>query len=131
MINLLKTKKIKDLINENPENHQAIIDESEFGICITDEKGYFVAVNDLYCSIYGYEKSELIGNSFTMMVPKEAQSYLQKLHDEFIEKQTEISRTWEVKGKNGNLFKIDVDARFTDQINHRPHKITYIDPIKD
>ncbi len=129
MINLSKTKKIKDLINEDPENHQAIINESEYGICITDEKGHFAAINDNYCKIYGYSREELVGNHFSIVVPEANRDYLQQLHDEFIEKQTELSRTWEVRNKEGNLFKIDVDARFSDKINGKPHKLTFVDPI--
>jgi len=131
MVNLFKTKQVKISIDENPEKYQEVIDESEYGICVTDEKGIFVAVNDNYTKIYGYTKEELIGNHFSMVVHEDNKPLLSSLHDDFIESQTEISRTWEVKGKAGNTIKINVDARFTDKINDAPHKLTFIEVAVD
>ncbi|TAH17336.1 MAG: PAS domain S-box protein [Cytophagales bacterium] len=129
MINLFKTKKIKEAIDANPENTQAIINESEYSICITNEQGYFAFVNDNYCSTYGYERAELVGNHFSMVVPENTKAVLNKLHDEYIEKQKEISNMWEVVNKRGELMKINVDARFTNKINDSPHKITFVQKV--
>ncbi len=41
------------------------------GICLTDEKGRYVQVNDAYCRIYGYTQDELIGRRFTVILPSE------------------------------------------------------------
>ncbi|MCC5944151.1 MAG: PAS domain S-box protein [Bernardetiaceae bacterium] len=128
MVNLLKTKQIKDFIEESPEKLQEIINGSEYGICITNEKGFFVAVNDNYTKVYGYAREELVGESFLKVVPTENKDFLGYLHDQFIEAKKEISRTWEVQRKNGDRIKINVDARFTDAINNSPHKITFVQP---
>jgi len=126
MINLFKTKKVKEAIDKNPENTQAIINESEYCICITNDQAHFAFVNDNYCTTYGYERAELIGNHFSMVVPDNTKALLNKLHDEYMEKQKEISNMWEVVNKKGELMKINVDARFTDQIDNSPHKITFV-----
>ncbi|MCU0394150.1 MAG: PAS domain-containing protein [Thermoflexibacter sp.] len=127
MINLFKTKKIKEAIDSNPTNVQEIINASEYAICITNAEGLFAFVNDNYCQTYGYSREELIGNHFSMVVPDNTKAILNKLHDEYIEKQQEISNTWEVVNKKGELMKINVDARFTDKIGNQPHKITYVE----
>ncbi len=129
MINLFKTKKIKQAIDATPENTQVIINESEYAICITNEKGFFAFVNDNYCKTYGYTNEELVGNHFSIVVPENTKALLNKLHDEYIEKQKEMLNMWEVVNKRGELMKINVDARFTDKIDNTPHKITFVQKV--
>ncbi len=127
MINLFKTKMVRDSINDQPEKTQEIINESEYCICITNSQGNFVYVNDNYCQNYEYDRSELIGNHFSMVVVDGEEDTMTNLHDKFIETQREISRIWKVKTKTGRVLNINVDARFTDQINNEPHKITFVE----
>jgi PAS domain S-box-containing protein len=126
MIDVQETNRLKDAINANPQDFEKIIENTDLAICITDENGYFVAVNDNYCSMYEYDRDELIGQSFLMVVPDENKDDLTDLHEKFIEIQIEMFRDWEVVNKSGKRMKIDVDAGFTDKINDTPHKITFV-----
>jgi PAS domain S-box-containing protein len=131
MINLLTTKRIRDQINAAPEQLQTIINACEYGVCVTDGKGIFVAVNDRYCEYYGYTREELIGQSFLIVVQNNEQALLKTLHDKFIDEQREISRIWTVRRKDGTLMNINVDARYSDAIGGKPHKITFIEPFEE
>ncbi|TAE47643.1 MAG: PAS domain S-box protein, partial [Cytophagales bacterium] len=117
MIDLLETTRLKDEIEANPVDYAKIIENTDLAICITDKFGNFFAVNDNYCKVYGYARTELIGNSFLMVVPEESKKELENLHDKFIEIQIEIFRTWEVVNKQGRKMSISVDAGYTDKIN--------------
>ncbi|NPV08413.1 MAG: PAS domain S-box protein [Anaerolineae bacterium] len=39
--------------------------------CLTDAEGRYLAVSDGYCRTYGYEREELLGRSYLMLVPPE------------------------------------------------------------
>lgn len=127
-INLRRTRQIKEDIQENPVDVVDIIgQETELGICITDSKGYFVAVNDRYCNIYGWKTEELNGKHFTEVVPQEFKDQLRRMHDAFIENQYEIIRSWEVQKKDRSKIKIQADAGWNDRIfDGNPHKITFV-----
>ena len=127
MIELLVTEEIKDKLAENPARANAIINSTnEVGICITNQQMEFVAVNDEYCRLYGYERHELIGNKFTMIVPEEYKEQMQHLHDKFMRDKREVARDWTVATKNGPL-DISVDTAFSDKIfGGEPHKITLV-----
>ncbi len=129
MINVLKTKKIKEAIANQPEQVQEIIDnEKEMGICITNEGGNFVTVNPRYLEIYGYDKEEVLGAHFSMMLPPADAKKLSSRHDAFIENKHEIIRNWEVVNKAGEVLKISADAGYSEQIfDKTPHKITFVD----
>lgn len=128
MVSLAKARKIIEEINAKPDQVQEVINASQYGICITDGDGLFRYVSDYYTEIYGYSRNDLIGNSFTMIVPSKDKDYLKGLHDQFINEGAEISRAWEVEGKGGKKMKIFADALFTSAINGKPHKVTFVEP---
>lgn len=99
------------------------------GICVTDEKGTFIAVNDRYCTIYGYKRSELIGKNFTMVVPHSERGFLQRLHDEFIKSGKEPDFEAKVMDKEGNILDVEVSASLMVQPNGKRLKITSVKDI--
>jgi PAS domain S-box-containing protein len=127
MIDLLITEEIKEKIAENPQDVDNIINSTkEIGICITNEAKKFVAVNDQYCSLYGYKREELIGNEFMMIVPTDFQEQMGLLHDKFMKDKREISREWTVQTKSG-LMNISVDTAYSaDIFDGGGHKITLV-----
>ena len=128
MLNVLKTKEIKNEIAKSPDQVQEIIDsEKELGICITNKEGYFVTVNPRYLEIYGYHKYKLVGKHFSIMLPPSDAEKLSQRHADFIDKKQEIIRYWEVMNKAGQRMKIQADAGYSDQIfDKTPHKITFV-----
>ncbi|WP_462317009.1 PAS domain S-box protein [Marinilabilia sp.] len=129
-INVLKTKDIKQSISENPQAAKEIIDsETELGICVTDEKGFYTYVNDRYNEIYKYSPGELVGKHFTDVVPPELRQRLQTAHDMFIKNEYEIVRYWDVMNKHGEKIKIQAAAAFFDDIFNntgKGHKVTFV-----
>jgi two-component system CheB/CheR fusion protein len=129
-INVLKTKDIKQSISENPQAAKEIIDsETDLGICVTDEKGFYSYVNDRYNEIYKYSPGELVGKHFTDVVPPELRQRLQTAHDMFIKNEYEIVRYWDVMNKHGEKIKIQAAAAFFDDIFNnigKGHKVTFV-----
>ncbi len=128
MIDLKETERIKTLLDQNPTHFEQIIEETSLAICITDERGYFVAVNNNYLKVYGYEREEMIGKSFLMVVKPDQKENLQEQHDLFITFKDEIMRNWEVVRKDGTVIKIFADAGFSTKIHGKPKKITFVWP---
>lgn len=93
-INVFRTKEIKEAIAASPDKAQEIIDnEKELGICVTDENGNYVYVNERYNQIYGYQPGELPGKPFTLVVPPENHKQLQNAHALFIKSPLLIMKT--------------------------------------
>jgi PAS domain S-box-containing protein len=129
MINLLETSNIKKAIEENPAQVATIIETTDLGICITDNNGNYAAVNTAYCRIYEYSKEELIGRSFTLVVPEEYREQMQVLHRKFLRDKREIAREWTVITRSQKSIKISVDAAYSEKIfSATPHKITFVQP---
>mgnify|MGYP006269586335 CR=1 FL=1 len=103
-----------------------LYDVAGVGMCVTDTNRRFVAVNREYCKTYGYDPSELHGQEFTMVVPKEQRDAAARLHDDFLINGTgEVSGEWRVVGKDGSIRTILVTAGRL-ELNGRAHKITTV-----
>ncbi len=127
MINLIETKKLKEEIYANPDDILEIIEKTNIGVCITNKNADFVAVNQAYANIYGYEKEELIGNSFLIVVPNATKEQLMFLHDKFLNEKRELSRAWTVVRKTGEEMEISVDTGYSEEVfDKTPHKITFV-----
>jgi two-component system CheB/CheR fusion protein len=83
---------------------------TELAVCLTDQHGNFVDVNDSYTEFYGYSKEELIGQHFTMVVPEEGKAYAAQVHKDFINGKLEMPADWQVQGKDGELKTIHVES---------------------
>lgn len=130
MIDLKETKRIKDALMADPLNFKQIIESTKLAICITSKNAQFVAVNDNYGKLYGYQREELVGKSFTVVLPEENKASLEAYHARFFIDKYEIIRKWIVKNKSGQLMEIFADAGYNDKISNQPHKVTLIAFIK-
>ncbi len=128
MIDLRESQRVKALLENSPENFEQIIEETSLAICVTNQHGNYSAVNENYLRLYGYERDEMIGAWFLIVVPEDDQDRLQDLHDIFMKLKDEIMRNWEVKNKDGHTFTISADAGFSPDIMGQPHKATFIWP---
>ncbi|WP_124981397.1 PAS domain-containing sensor histidine kinase [Nonlabens xiamenensis] len=111
-----KTEEDLKIIKSTFENHQElsyqVFEHMPLGICVTNENGIFTDVNATYCDIYGYTRNELIGKSFTTVVPAASQQELTRLHDEFLDNKYELKGKWTVKSKQGEFFEIITNAAY-------------------
>ncbi|MFY8003686.1 MAG: PAS domain S-box protein, partial [Chitinophagaceae bacterium] len=118
-------------LSEAQELITSVFDATSIGICVTDSSGSFVNMNNQYCQLYGYQKSELLGKSFTVVVPKENRTYAQKLHDDFIQTGMELPGEWIVQKKDGSFMEIFVTAELLVQKDGSRFKVTSIRDITE
>ncbi|MCP4697267.1 MAG: PAS domain S-box protein [Gammaproteobacteria bacterium] len=74
---LSKHKKKESELPKDEAMLPFIFNATKLGICVTDDRGRFVKVNQAYADLYGYNVEELIGQPFTLTLPS-------KSHDEAI-----------------------------------------------
>lgn len=118
-------------IQESTERLSNIMESAPAGICITNKDGIFEYVNPAYCEFYGYEKDELLGNHFTMVVPELDRPRLDHLHNEFMGKRWELAGQWRVLRKDGTKKEILANAAYIIDVDGRPKKVTYVMDISD
>ncbi|MEM6428228.1 MAG: chemotaxis protein CheB, partial [Deinococcota bacterium] len=80
---------------------------TDVGFCLTNQRGEFVKVNDGYCRLYGYTETELLGQTFTMVLPEDQREAAHQLHDDYLQGITEESAgEWTVQRKDGTPIRV-------------------------
>ncbi len=57
--------------NGNSELIASVFNIVDVGICITDEEGCYLRVNEAYCRMLGYSPEELLGKRIDLVIPEE------------------------------------------------------------
>jgi two-component system, chemotaxis family, CheB/CheR fusion protein len=100
-------------------------------ICVTDEHGNFVDVNKSYCELYGYTKAELIGKSFTIVLPESAREIGQQIHNAFIAGAPEMAAEWQVVRRDGTPIDIYAQPSLLIRENGTRCKVTAVTDITE
>lgn len=118
--------------NEAEQMLDLIYDSADIGMCVTDVDRKFVKVNKAYCRTYGYSEHELLGHSFTKVLPEDNREYAGNLHDQFIAGETDESAgEWKVKCKDGTVRDIYVTAARMKTGSGKSYKVTTVTDITE
>jgi PAS domain S-box-containing protein len=119
-------KKNERMLEDSINRFTTVVEDTLTAICITNKQGLYEYVNKGYCKIYGYEREELIGQHFGIVVPEQYKADLNRLHDDFFEKKVEIGGEWTVLNKAGKMFSIIANAAYILGVDGTPKKVTFI-----
>ncbi len=122
---------LDELLHDSEQLLTLIYESAKVGFCITDEQGNFVSVNTSYCKIYGYEREELIGKHFTIVLPEPLRQKAVQLHDAFIAGNPESSALWRVQRKDGTEMQVYVTAERLISKTGKRYKVATVTPISD
>jgi len=130
----LNYKTYHDKVNQLNSRHMLdqILETADVGICVTNDQGRFVKVNKAYCAIYGYSEQELIGQSFTIVLPENIHKYAETLHREYLAGETEESNgEWQALDKQGNPKDVYVTAGRLITEEGQRYKITTVTDVTE
>ena len=116
----------QESVQSAQERLRRIVESTPVGICITNRHGNFEYVNPQYCRFYQYDRDELIGRHFTIVVPEEEQEHMRRLHDDFIAGTAELRGEWRVLRKDGTELSILADAAHITDVDGEPKKVTFV-----
>jgi PAS domain S-box-containing protein len=68
---ITERKRAEEEVRESEEILEAIFRLSPVGICVRDDNGDYLHVNDEYCRIFGFSREELTGHNFSLILPPE------------------------------------------------------------
>jgi PAS domain S-box-containing protein len=67
---------------EHPLRFRAILDQIEDGCCVVDLRGTYLYVNDAFCRMFNYERSQVVGTNFARSAGEERVSKIFHVYSE-------------------------------------------------
>lgn len=68
-VDITERKKAENALEAGRNLLAATLDVLPVGVCLTDEEGYYRMMNDAYCAIYEYERDEMLGQHYSVIMP--------------------------------------------------------------
>ncbi|MGD1846940.1 MAG: PAS domain-containing protein [Salibacteraceae bacterium] len=130
-LDLEETKRLKEAVLADPNNYQSITENTKLSVCGTNVDGEVVHVNENYTKYSGYNRDNILGQHFTILVPEDQQEKLEELHDRFFERQFQMLRFWQTKHIKGHQVNIQADAQLIKLADGSPHKVMFIQPEEE
>jgi len=127
-LDLDECKRLKEAVLANPNNYQEIVEGTHLAVVVTDVVGKVAYINKNYTSYSGYQKPDILGKHFRMLVPEDQQEKLEELHDRFFERQFQMLRFWQTKHIKGHQVNIQADSQLIELADGTPHKVMFIQP---
>lgn len=103
-------------------------------VCVTNENGYFLAANEIFCAMTGFTKEELLGKPCTLIMPasiaSKHESYMSNYLKTGIKRLIGKPRRLAVKRKNDSLFLCELSlGEVIDQQKSLRRYVVHLRPI--
>ncbi len=66
---ITERKKAEEAVDRSSQLLAAILDVLPVGVCLNDEAGYYRMMNDAYCATYEYDRDEMLGQHYSVIMP--------------------------------------------------------------
>ncbi|MFN3562078.1 MAG: PAS domain S-box protein, partial [Chloroherpetonaceae bacterium] len=100
------------------------------GICLVDEDGIIFSLNHTWIDLSGYEKSELLGRHFSIIIPEAYREYAKEAHRTFMAGDSLITTTeLPIQRKNGEERWVRAMSRKFQRDDGKWYRVTATEDI--
>jgi diguanylate cyclase (GGDEF)-like protein/PAS domain S-box-containing protein len=68
-VDISERKRAEENLEAGRNLMAATLDVLPVGVCLTDEGGFYRMMNDAYCAIYEYDREEMLGQHYSVIMP--------------------------------------------------------------
>jgi PAS domain S-box-containing protein len=131
---LASEKKLADMekaLIDREKLLSSIFNTVPMGICVLDEQGYYISVNNTYCNIYDYSEEELIGQSFTIVSAPEIRNLQMQLHRDFINGIPYPTKEFKAQRNDGSSVFVNIENSLLKQDDGHRYRISVVTDITE
>ncbi|EDN70519.1 sensory box histidine kinase [Beggiatoa sp. PS] len=130
-IDITERKQIEQAFQESEALLSAIFEVTKIGLCVTNEYGQFIRVNNTYCELYNYSAEELLGQHFTKVLSPEHHERAIRLHQALLDgtPSVETEGEWHIKTQKGRTLDVTYTTSVLTQGNGQRFRVTTLTDI--
>ncbi len=109
-------RQAESALHENERLLDIVFNATHVGICLTNDQGLFVRVNQAFSDILGWTKEEMLGNHFSLLFKPEFHEAARQLHQLFMREMAGVvPDEWVLKRKDRQKITLSVsNSLYTD-----------------
>lgn len=109
-------RQAESALHENERLLDIVFNATHVGICLTNDQGIFVRVNQAFSDILGWSKDEMLGNHFSLLFKPEFHEAARQLHQLFMREMAGVvPDEWVLKRKDKQKITLSVsNSLYTD-----------------
>jgi diguanylate cyclase (GGDEF)-like protein/PAS domain S-box-containing protein len=108
-----------------------VFQHSPIGIAVIAHDGRFVHVNPAYCGLHGYQREQMLGHAFTMIVPPEQQAQVLQRHRAFLDADAPLKGEFDVQRADGRRFSTLVESVRLPSLDGSAQRLVYVVDITE
>jgi diguanylate cyclase (GGDEF)-like protein/PAS domain S-box-containing protein len=93
-------------VASNQDGLSALLASAPLPAAVTDAAGVYVDVNEAYCALLGYERSELTGTHFFSIIPENNRDKFATLYEQWIGARLEATDEHDVLTRDGRTITV-------------------------
>jgi diguanylate cyclase (GGDEF)-like protein/PAS domain S-box-containing protein len=106
-LDITEHKKVEEALKRGSNLLAATLDVLPVGVCLTDETGHYRMMNDAYCAIYEYDRKEMLGKHYSVIMPPDQIALANAYYARLLSGDVGIPVERKRQRKNGSIVYIE------------------------
>lgn len=128
---ITERKLAQDSVARGRELLASTLDVLPVGVCLTDESGYYRMMNDAYCAIYEYERGEMLGQHYSVIMPSDQVALADAHYARLLTGDVGIPVERKRQRKDGSIIYIEAANALVEDIDGQKMVITTVRDITE
>jgi diguanylate cyclase (GGDEF)-like protein/PAS domain S-box-containing protein len=107
------------------------LDVLPVGVCLTDESGHYHMLNDAYCAIYEYEREEMLGQHYSVIMPPDQVALANAHYARLLSGDVDIPVERKRQRKDGSIVYIEAANALVESEDGQKMVITTVRDITE
>ncbi len=130
-VDITKRKQAEDTVERSGKLLAATLDVLPVGVCLTDEAGYYRMMNDAYCAIYEYDRAEMLGQHYSVIMPPDQIALANAHYAQMLSGDVSIPVERKRQRKDGRIVYIEAANALVEDVAGHKMVITTVRDITE
>lgn len=128
---ITERKEAQDALARGRKLLASTLDVLPVGVCLTDEGGFYRMMNDAYCNIYEYERDEMLGQHYSVIMPPDQVVLADQHYARLLTGDVGIPVERKRQRKDGSIVYIEAANALVEDVDGQKMVITTVRDITE
>jgi len=128
-VDVTERKRAEESMRHERQLLADVLDILPVGVCLTDETGHYRMMNDAYCAIYEYDRNEMLGQHYSVIMPPDQVALANAHYARLLSGDMGIPIERKRQRRDGSIVYIEAANALVEGVNGQKMVITTVRDI--